>query len=52
MGGLTELSELREQADYDDFFEASEELAQDALFQADQFVHAVKQYLLEQNVLS
>ena len=44
-------SELREQADYDDFFEANEELAQEAFLQAGQFVNAVKEFLIEQKVL-
>jgi len=44
-------SELREQADYEDFYEASMETASDAFERASRFIDAVERYLREQAVL-
>lgn len=44
-------SELREQADYEDFYEASQEDAADVLEQASRFISLVETYLQEKSIL-
>ena len=44
-------SELREQADYEDFYEATQEEAADVLAQATKFISAVEVYLRRQSVI-
>ena len=44
-------SELREQADYEDFYEATQEEASDVFDQASLFVAAVEKYLRDQPIL-
>ena len=43
-------SELREQADYEDFYSATVEEAEEAYHGAEQFIEAVKNYLHEQKI--
>ncbi len=45
-------SELREQADYEDFYLATEEEAEESLAGAVQFLNAVREYLTANGVLS
>lgn len=42
---------LREQADYEDFYEATQEEAAEVFIQAERFIAAVESYLREQKVL-
>ena len=44
-------SELREQADYEDFYEATQEEASDVFDQASLFIAAVEKYLRDQSIL-
>ena len=44
-------SELREQADYEDFYEATQEEASDVLIQASQFISEVERYLHNKSIL-
>ena len=44
-------SELREQADYEDFYEASQEEAADVFEQASRFISVVEVYLREKAIL-
>ena len=44
-------SELREQADYEDFYEASQEDAADVFEQASRFISLVETYLQEKSIL-
>ena len=44
-------SELREQADYEDFYEASQEEAADVFEQASRFISVVEAYLQEKEIL-
>ena len=44
-------SELREQADYEDFYEASQEEAADVFEQASSFISVVETYLQEKAIL-
>ena len=44
-------SELREQADYEDFYEASQEDAADVFEQASKFISVVETYLQEKSIL-
>ena len=44
-------SELREQADYEDFFEATREEAEEVLRQAAAFLETVRHYLLRGNII-
>lgn len=44
-------SELREQADYEDFYEATQEEASDVFDQASTFIAEAEKYLREQSVL-
>lgn len=44
-------SELREQADYEDFYEATQEEASDVFDQASMFIGVVGLYLREQSIL-
>ena len=44
-------SELREQADYEDFYEASREDAADVFEQASRFISVVETYLQEKSIL-
>lgn len=44
-------SELREQADYKDFYEATQEEAAEVFVQAERFIAAVERYLREQKIL-
>ena len=44
-------SELREQADYEDFYEATQEEATEVLVQASQFISAVESYLRQKEIL-
>ena len=45
-------AELREQADYEDFYLATEEEAEESLAGAVQFLNAVREYLTANGVLS
>ena len=45
-------SELREQADYEDFFEATREEAEEVLKSAAVFIEEVRQFLTRSNILS
>ena len=44
-------AELREQADYEDFYEATQEEAAEVFMQAERFIAAVESYLREQKIL-
>ena len=44
-------SELREQADYEDFYEASQEDATDVFEEASRFISVVEAYLQEKSIL-
>ena len=44
-------SELREQADYEDFYEATQEEASDVFDQASLFIATVEKYLRDQSIL-
>ena len=44
-------SELREQADYEDFYEATQEEAAEVFAQASQFISAVESYLRQKEIL-
>ena len=44
-------SELREQADYEDFYEATQEEASDVFMQASQFISEVERYLHSKAIL-
>ena len=44
-------SELREQADYEDFYEATQEEATEVFAQASQFISAVERYLRQKEIL-
>ena len=44
-------AELREQADYEDFYEATQEEASDVLIQASQFISEVEHYLHNKSIL-
>jgi hypothetical protein len=44
-------SELREQADYEDFYEATQEEAPDVFMQASQFILEVECYLHSKSIL-
>ena len=44
-------SELREQADYEDFYEATQEEATEVFVQASQFISAVESYLRQKEIL-
>lgn len=44
-------SELREQADYEDFYEATQEEASDVFMQASQFILEVECYLHSKSIL-
>ena len=44
-------SELREQADYEDFYETTQEEATDVFDQASLFIAAVEKYLRDQSIL-
>ena len=44
-------AELREQADYEDFYEATQEEASDVFMQASQFVSEVERYLHSKAIL-
>lgn len=44
-------SELREQADYEDFYEATQEEATEVFIQASQFISAVEGYLQQEAIL-
>lgn len=44
-------SELREQADYEDFYEATQEEASDVFGQASLFIATVEKYLRDQSIL-
>ena len=44
-------SELREQADYEDFYEATQEEAVDVFAQASQFISTIERYLRDRSIL-
>ena len=44
-------AELREQADYEDSYEATQEEAAEVFVQAERFIAAVERYLREQKIL-
>ena len=44
-------SALREQADYEDFYETTQEEAADVLEQASKFISAVEEYLCQQGII-
>ena len=45
-------SELREQADYEDFYEATQEEAAEVFIQTERFIAEVERYLQEQKILN
>lgn len=48
---IRQASELREQADYEDFFIASREDAEEVLHKANDFIDEVRNYLVEKGIL-